>query len=291
MSDAHSEQPNQQQLDQFKQTVWSQGRAQWRDLPWRNIDDAYAVLVSEVMLQQTQVARVLDYWPRFLSLFPTLDALAAADTALVLEQWQGLGYNRRALALKRCAEICSDTYDGVLPSTYDELIALPGIGKATAAGVRAFAYQQPGIYLETNVRTVFLHELFADQEGISDKDIEPLVDLTCSEDDPRGWYYALLDYGAHLKQTLPNPSRRSKHYTKQSKFEGSRRQKRAEVVRIVLASEEEGITFGDVAHELDAFEIKHKRNPPAPDLLESILADLVEEGFFTYDARSERYRC
>lgn len=291
MSDAHSEQPNQQQLDQFKQTVWSQGRAQWRDLPWRNIDDAYAVLVSEVMLQQTQVARVLDYWPRFLSLFPTLDALAAADTALVLEQWQGLGYNRRALALKRCAEICSDTYDGILPSTYDELIALPGIGKATAAGVRAFAYQQPGIYLETNVRTVFLHELFADQEGISDKDIEPLVDLTCSEDDPRGWYYALLDYGAYLKQTLPNPSRRSKHYTKQSKFEGSRRQKRAEVVRIVLASEEEGITFGDVAHELDAFEIKHKRNPPAPDLLESILADLVEEGFFTYDARSERYRC
>ena len=280
MSDAHSEQPNQQQLDQFMQTVWSQGRAQWRDLPWRNIDDAYAVLVSEVMLQQTQVARVLDYWPRFLSLFPTLDALAAADTALVLEQWQGLGYNRRALALKRCAEICSDTYDGILPSTYDELIALPGIGKATAAGVRAFAYQQPGIYLETNVRTVFLHELFADQEGISDKDI-----------DPRGWYYALLDYGAHLKQTLPNPSRRSKHYTKQSKFEGSRRQKRAEVVRIVLASEEEGITFGDVAHELDAFEIKHKRNPPAPDLLESILADLVEEGFFTYDARSERYRC
>lgn len=291
MSDAHSEQPNQQQLDQFKQTVWSQGRAQWRDLPWRNIDDAYAVLVSEVMLQQTQVARVLDYWPRFLSLFPTLDALAAADTALVLEQWQGLGYNRRALALKRCAEICSDTYDGILPSTYDELIALPGIGKATAAGVRAFAYQQPGIYLETNVRTVFLHELFADQEGISDKDIEPLVDLTCSEDDPRGWYYALLDYGAHLKQTLPNPSRRSKHYVKQSKFEGSRRQKRAEVVRIVLASEEEGITFGDVAHELDAFEIKHKRNPLAPDLLESILADLVEEGFFTYDARSERYRC
>lgn len=291
MSDAHSEQPNQQQLDQFKQTVWSQGRAQWRDLPWRNIDDAYAVLVSEVMLQQTQVVRVLDYWPRFLSLFPTLDALAAADTALVLEQWQGLGYNRRALALKRCAEICSDTYDGILPSTYDELIALPGIGKATAAGVRAFAYQQPGIYLETNVRTVFLHELFADQEGISDKDIEPLVDLTCSEDDPRGWYYALLDYGAYLKQTFPNPSRRSKHYTKQSKFEGSRRQKRAEVVRIVLASEEEGITFGDVAHELDAFEIKHKRNPPAPDLLESILADLVEEGFFTYDARSERYRC
>lgn len=291
MSDAHSEQPNQQQLDQFKQTVWSQGRAHWRDLPWRNIDDAYAVLVSEVMLQQTQVARVLDYWPRFLSLFPTLDALAAADTALVLEQWQGLGYNRRALALKRCAEICSDTYDGILPSVYDELVALPGIGKATAAGVRAFAYQQPGIYLETNVRTVFLHELFADQEGISDKDIEPLVDLACSEDDPRGWYYALLDYGAHLKRTLPNPSRRSKHYTKQSKFEGSRRQKRAEVVRIVLASEEEGITFGDVAHELDAFEIKHKRNPPAPDLLESILADLVEEGFFTYDARSERYRC
>lgn len=291
MSHAPLEQPEQQQLEHFKQTVWSQGRAQWRDLPWRNIDDAYAVLVSEVMLQQTQVTRVLDYWPRFLSLFPTIDALAAADTALVLEQWQGLGYNRRALALKRCAEICSDTYEGVLPSDYDKLITLPGIGKATAAGVRAFAYQQPGVYLETNVRTVFLHELFADQEGVSDKDIEPLVALTCSVADPRGWYYALLDYGAHLKQTLPNPSRRSKHYTKQSKFEGSRRQKRAEVVRVVLAAEEEGISFGDVAAELDAFEVKHKRSPIARDLLESILADLVQEGFFTFDASTGRYHC
>lgn len=286
MSEARKE-----QLEQFKVTVWSQGRAQWRDLPWRNIDDAYAVLVSEVMLQQTQVKRVLEYWPRFLSLFPTLDALAAADTALVLEQWQGLGYNRRALALKRCAEICSDTYGGVLPIAYNDLITLPGIGKATAAGVRAFAYQQPDVYLETNVRTVFLHEFFADQEGVSDKDIEPLVALTCSEDDPRGWYYALLDYGAHLKQILPNPSRRSKHYTKQSKFEGSRRQKRAEVVRVVLAAEDEGVSFGDVAAELNAFEAKHKRSPIAHDLLESILADLVQEGFFIYDAQTECYHC
>ncbi len=280
-----------EQLEHFKNIVWTQGRAHWRDLPWRNINDAYAVLVSEVMLQQTQVKRVLDYWPRFLSLFPTLDALAVADTSLVLEQWQGLGYNRRALALKRCAEICSDSYQGVLPDTYQQLIALPGIGKATAAGVCAFAYQQPGVYLETNVRTVFLHELFSDQEDVSDKDIEPLVALSCSKEDPRGWYYALLDYGAYLKQTLPNPSRRSKHYTKQSKFEGSRRQKRAEVVRLVLAAENEGITFTEIALELDAFEKKHKRSAVERALLEAILADLVQEGFFKYDAKTGRYCC
>lgn len=279
------------QLDQFKNTVWTQGNVHWRDLPWRNINDAYAVLVSEVMLQQTQVKRVLDYWPRFLSLFPTIDALAAAETSLVLEQWQGLGYNRRALALKRCAEICSDLYEGTLPSDYHDLIALPGIGKATAAGVRAFAFQLPGVYLETNVRTVFIHELFADQEEVSDKEIEPLVALSCSEDDPRGWYYALLDYGAHLKQTLPNPSRRSKHYTKQSKFEGSRRQKRAEVVRVVLAAEEEGIAFADIARDLDTFEQSHKRTPVDKAYLEAILSDLIQEGFFTYDEQTNRYYC
>ena len=203
---------------QFVAKVWEEGKRLYRDLPWRGIDDPYAVLVSEVMLQQTQVSRVEKYWERFLHLFPTIDALASADTALVLEMWQGLGYNRRALALKRCAEICSKEHGGLLPSTYDELLRLPGIGKATAGGIMAFAYQKPTLYLETNVRTVFLHELFPYEENVSDKQLEPLVERTCSLDNPRGWYYALLDYGAYLKSVLPNPSRRSKHHVKQSKF-------------------------------------------------------------------------
>ena len=147
-------------LDAFVRKVWSEGGKHHRDLAWRYIDDAYAVLVSEIMLQQTQVSRVEKYWPRFLKTFPTLDALASADTSLVLEHWQGLGYNRRALALKRTAEECALRFEGELPRTYDELLKLPGIGPATAGGVMAFAYQKPALYIETNVRTVFLHELF-----------------------------------------------------------------------------------------------------------------------------------
>ena len=138
--------------------VWSEGARLYRDLPWRNVEDPYAVMVSEIMLQQTQVARVEKYWKRFMALFPTLDALASAETSLVLEMWQGLGYNRRALALKRTAEICSREFNGTLPESQEELLSLPGIGKATAGGIMAFAYQKPSMYLETNVRTVFIHE-------------------------------------------------------------------------------------------------------------------------------------
>lgn len=209
----------------FISEVLLAGKRYWRDLPWRNIDDPYAVLVSEVMLQQTQVARVKHYWERFLALLPTVDALAAASTAEVLELWQGLGYNRRALALKRAAEQCSSQFAGCLPDTASELEKLPGIGPATAAGVVAFAYNKPALYLETNVRAVFLHCLFPCRENVSDKEIAPYVAQTCPADNPRAWYYALLDYGAYLKRNFSNPNTRSAHYARQSAFAGSRRQK------------------------------------------------------------------
>ncbi len=268
-------------VSEFQRKVKAAGKEHHRDLPWRYIDDPYAVLVSEVMLQQTQVKRVLDYWPRFMRIFPTVDALAAAEVSLVLEMWQGLGYNRRALALKRCAETCSRDYQGKLPNTREDLLALPGIGPATAGGVLAFAYQKPALYLETNVRAVFLHELFPGECDVSDKLIEPLVLESCPSDDPRGWYYALLDYGAFLKATEANPSRRSKHYSKQSKFEGSRRQKRAEILRILLASE--GLTKSRINIELARFEREHKREAPDDMLVEGILADLVSEGFLRFE--------
>lgn len=262
--------------------VRTEGKRLWRDLPWRNIDDAYAVLVSEVMLQQTQVKRVCGRWERFLSKFPSIDALAAASTSDVVGEWQGLGYNRRALALKRAAEICSADYAGALPRTAEGLQALPGIGPATAAGVVAFAYDEPALYLETNVRTVFLHELFSGVDGVSDKQIAPLVAATCPERDARGWYYALLDYGAHLKATVTNPSRRSAHYARQSAFSGSRRQKRAEVVRIVLAAEE-GIALREVHRLLDDFERAQGREAVDDDVFASIADDLRSEGFFSVE--------
>lgn len=268
--------------------MWSEGARLYRDLPWRNVEDPYAVMVSEIMLQQTQVARVEKYWKRFMALFPTLDALASAETSLVLEMWQGLGYNRRALALKRTAEICSREFNGALPESQEELLSLPGIGKATAGGIMAFAYQKPSMYLETNVRTVFIHELFPGREKVSDKELEPLVWRTCSKEDPRGWYYALLDYGSYLKSTIPNPSRRSKHHTKQSKFEGSRRQKRAELVRFVLAQRE--ASFRELVSALSDFEKKQGRKAPDADLVRSIANDLVAEGFFSLQGEGENDR-
>ncbi len=262
----------------FCAKVRAEGERLYRDLPWRNIDDPYAVLVSEVMLQQTQVTRVLKHWGRWMAMFPTLDALAAASTSDVLAQWQGLGYNRRALALKRACETCSAWFGGRLPDTHEGLQALPGIGPATAAGVMAFARNRPGVYLETNVRTVFLHELFSDCDKVSDRELSPLVAATCPEDDARAWYYALLDYGAHLKSVVANPSRRSAHHARQSAFEGSRRQKRAEIVRVVLA--EPGIGRDELARRLDAFERAAGRDGVDGAAFDSIVDDLIAEGFF-----------
>ena len=270
--------------DVFVAKVNEQGALLYRDLPWRNIDDAYGVLVSEVMLQQTQVARVLRYWERWMSLFPTIDALAAADTPLVLETWQGLGYNRRALALKRCCEECSANRSGMLPRTVDELVALPGIGPATAAGVMAFAYNLPSIYIETNVRSVFLHELFPSSDGVSDKQLQPFVADACPSEGARAWYYALLDYGAHLKTQVANPSRRSAHHVRQSKFEGSHREKRSFVLKYVLASPE-GVLPGEVRAALDAYEQKAGRALVEPDTFDALIAELVGEGFFRQEGR------
>lgn len=268
-------------LTSFQEKIRELGVRLYRELPWRNCADAYAVLVSEVMLQQTQVKRVLSYWPRFLKSFPTLDALAAADTSDVLTLWQGLGYNRRALMLKKCADACAAGNGGLLPDDYESLLELPGVGPATAAGVVAFAYDRPSVYLETNVRTVFLHELFPDADGVSDAAIRPLVEMSCPDANVREWYYALLDYGAYLKQTVPNPSRRSAHHVRQSVFEGSRRQKRAELVRIVLGSGSSGISLRAAYDELNAVETAARRAPIDFGYFEALVHDLAEEGFFS----------
>lgn len=266
----------------FVTSVAERGRELYRDHPWRNTRDPYAVLLSEVMLQQTQVVRVVPRWEAWLEEFPTLDTLAAAPLEVVLLAWQGLGYNRRAIALKRTAEQVVDRFGGVLPSDEVALRSLPGVGPATAAGVRAFAFDLPGVYLETNVRAVFLHELFADRDGVKDGELSPLVSAAVEEAarqgvSPRAWYYALLDYGAQLKRELPNPSRRSAHHVRQSRFEGSRRQKRAWLVRAVVSGP--GRTAEELADDLALAERTAGRPAPDPRDVAGVLRELARDGF------------
>lgn len=274
-------------LASFRERVRARGAELYRDLPWRRTRDPYQIWVSEVMLQQTQVSRVDGRWQRWCERFPTPDALAASSSVDVLEEWQGMGYNRRALSLWRAAQAVSDA-GGEMPRSYAELVALPGIGPATAAGIRAFAFDLPGVYLETNVRSVFLHELLAEEVGVRDRDLVPLVEACCppdaslSDDSPRSWYYALLDYGAHLKRVLPNPSRRSAAHVRQSRFEGSHRQKRAELVRILLAHADDhavGVGCGVLAEELSRVESEAGRAELAQGEVLELLEELEREGF------------
>ena len=279
------------ELRAFVEFVAKKGRELYRDLPWRRTYDPYAIWISEVMLQQTQVSRVDGRWQRWLERFPTVDALAAAAPSDVLEEWQGLGYNRRALSVHRAAQAISEA-GGIFPQDSKELVKLPGIGPATAAGIRAFAFNLHGVYLETNVRTVFLHELYPQAEGVPDSELVPLVELTCpasvedaadadeTELTPRSWYYALLDYGAYLKKTIPNPSRRSKSHVKQSRFEGSHRQKRAELLRVLLAHKDEGgAEFETLHQELCQIEVSAGRETLDEQVTLGLLEELAKEGF------------
>lgn len=283
--------------DPFRTLVRAEGVRLYRDLPWRNTRDPYGIWISEVMLQQTQVPRVLARWEAWLDRFPSVQALAQAPVADVLEEWQGMGYNRRALALKGAAEAIVAEYDGEIPQDTRRLCALPGIGPATAQGIRSFAFNLPGVYLETNVRTVFLHHFFPDVPGVPDRELVSLIQAACpagedaagdlfaiaqdENDTPRSWYYALLDYGAHLKKTVPNPSRRSSSYTRQSAFEGSRRQKRAHIVRMLLDASKCGGLLGidEIAAGVNDMELKAGRPHVERELVASILDDLEREGF------------
>ena len=277
-----------ERLAAFSDLVRARGAEFYRDLPWRNTHDPYAIMLSEVMLQQTQVARVQGRWEQWLATFPTIGDLAAAPLPPVLELWQGMGYNRRALNLKKCAEQVVERFDGEMPRGHKELLSLPGIGPATAAGVRVFAFEEPDMYLETNVRTVFLHELFPGQDGVGDKELIPLVEKTCPQGrEVRAWYYALLDYGAYLKKVLPNPSRRSKHHVRQSKFEGSHRQKRAYLLR---RRPLEHTAQEALAADLSAAEQRAGRDAVPAEEVRAILDELCSEGFIFLGADG-RWSC
>jgi A/G-specific adenine glycosylase len=220
-------------------------------LPWRKTKDPYKILVSEIMLQQTQVDRVLPKYKAFLEQFPNIQALAQGTLRDVLIAWQGLGYNRRAKMLHACAQIVQGEHDGKFPKTHAGLCALPGIGPYTASAVLAFAFNAPTPLIETNVRSVFLHHFFNDATDVADADILSLVEKTMPEQNVREWYWALMDYGSYIKKTFGNPNSKSKHYTKQSAFSGSDRQIRGAIIRLLTQG---GFTRMKLHKELSQFE-------------------------------------
>lgn len=243
------------------------------DLPWRipgadGTFDPYKIMVSELMLQQTQVGRVVPKYHDFLARFLSVDALATAQLGDVLIAWQGLGYNRRAKFLWQSAQQIVEQ-GGVFPTEITELVKLPGVGVNTAGAIAAYSYDAPVVFVETNIRTVMIYHFFAESDTVHDDDVRTatreLLEATALS--PREFYWALMDYGTHLKQVVGNLNKLSKGYAKQSKFEGSRRQVRGAVLR-VLSNEPQTLSM--------------LMNTIIDERLPEVLADLQQEGLVHY---------
>jgi len=232
----------------FQDIIYTHYQYHPRRFPWRETFNPYHILVSEVMLQQTQADRALTKYQEFIATFPSFQSLADASFDRILNIWQGLGYNRRARALKTIAEQVIAENNGVLPDSVEQLQQLPGIGPYTAAAICAFAFNQPVVLIETNIQSVYLHFFFKGETHISDTELVPLIKQTLHYSNPREWYYALMDYGAMLKKRHKNPSRRSKQYHKQTKFQGSDRQLRGAVLHLLLKTP--GLTSSQISLKL-----------------------------------------
>lgn len=223
------------QIRSFRTQIWAFYGHSGRNLPWRNTKNPYKILISEIMLQQTQISRVIEKYPEFLIKFPTIKKLSSASLAEVLRTWQGMGYNRRARYLHEAAVSVMREHRETIPKNEESLRALPGIGHYTANAVLAFAYNKPTIFIETNIRRVFIHHFFSDKTKVPDKNILALVEATLDTKNPREWYYALMDYGAHLPKVMrKNANVQSKHYTKQNTFKGSLRELRGKIIRELM---------------------------------------------------------
>ncbi len=264
------------QVRSFRRKILDHYARRGRDLPWRKKATAYRVLVSEIMLQQTQVDRVIGKYKEFLAAFPDFRALAEAPTAKLLALWSGMGYNRRALSLRKLAQVIMTEQEGRLPSDPADLVKLPGVGPYTAGAVAAFAFNKPVIFLDTNIRRVFIHEFFKDKNGIRDEEIAPLVERTLDRRAPRTWYNALMDYGTMLKREEGNANLRSAHYSRQSPFENSNRQVRGAILKQLV--EHGSLTPGQIVRAAGTDPTRTRKN----------LAQLAAEGFIVH--RKGRYR-
>jgi A/G-specific adenine glycosylase len=257
-------------IKEFQAVVWRYYDAHGRhELPWRQPDadgqfNAYKIFISELMLQQTQVVRVIPKYQAFITRYPGVESLAGAKLAEVLELWNGLGYNRRAKFVRLTAQQVMAEFGGAFPKVRRDLEQLPGIGPNTAGAILAYACNEPVVFIETNLRSVFIHHYFAKQQNVSDTEITELITATLDTEQPRLWYWALMDYGAFLKHSIGNVNRASKSYTRQSPFVGSRREVRGQIIRQLIR--------GPLSEEQLQMAVSDHR------LLE-VLTELQKEGF------------
>jgi A/G-specific adenine glycosylase len=231
-------------LEQFKEFIWTFYSHNKRDFAWRKASNPYHIVVSEIMLQQTQTHRVITKYEEFIAAFASFESLSASSLRDVLSVWQGLGYYRRARFLHQLAQKVVNEYGGILPQDPKMLAMLPGIGPNTAGSICAFAFNMPTVFIETNIRAVFIDSFFKDTTAVADKELLPLIAATVDHNNPREWYYALMDYGVFLKAHKANPSRKSAHHVRQSKFEGSDRQIRAKILKLIV--DQESISHQDL---------------------------------------------
>jgi A/G-specific adenine glycosylase len=255
-------------VDAFRNIIYSYFKKNGRKFPFRENITPYNVLVSEIMLQQTQTGAVSEKFLRFINLFPDFNSLNQAPLEDVLKAWHGLGYNRRAIALKKIAEKVIKDYNGVLPDSLKTLEDLPQIGHNTASSTITFAFNKPTVFIETNIRRVFIY-FFFQKKNVKDKEIIPLVEKVLDKENPRKWYYALMDYGVMLKKTHPELNKRSAHYKKQAVFKGSNREIRGNILKLLLDR-------GEILEKelIEKFKIEYER-------LNKILNQLTKEGFIT----------
>ena len=218
----------------FQKEILLWYRKNKRDLPWRETTNPYYIHLSEIMLQQTQVERVKNYYAIFIKKYPTPKEMSNAKTSELLKDWQGLGFNSRILRFKEAMKIIEKTYKGKYPQTRKELLNLPGIGPYTSSAILAFAFNKTVPVVDTNIRRVLLH-FFNITEETPLKELEEFAITITPKNNAREWNNALMDYA---NKELTAKKTGIKSLSKQSKFEGSTRQARSTIVKELLKKDE-----------------------------------------------------
>jgi len=253
---------NKQNIELFRQKIFDFYQLNGRSFPWRKTTDRYAVMISEIMLQQTQADRVVPRFEEWLQHFPDITHLSSAPLREVLSLWSGLGYNSRAVRLHRCAAIIRDSFSGIVPSRPEILKTLPGIGEYTSRSIPVFADNLDTAAVDTNIRRIIIHE-FTLPEDIAPAQLQKQAEALVPTGRSREWHNALMDYGS-----LELTSRKTgiRPLTKQSKFQGSKRWYRGKLIKELIKSD-----------EMFLEEISEKY-ASCPWDLEEIISDLITEG-------------